>query len=656
MTLRFFRKYNKFILAGGGTLLMVAFLIQPFMNQFGPNRANAAIGFIDGQKITGRDMVAARNELDHLQTLMPELGLGQIDPMQWLMMQYEARQIGLDASRSEVENLLVQMKLDEDGLERHAHRQGVSVGYMRQVLASFVRFMHYRQVIEGLSGDGRLRVSRPVVERFVHDWLSTVWITAVQVPSTNYLDRVEPPDEQTLSNLFERYKDSLPGEGGPYGFGYRHPDRVRLEYLEIPGDALRDSVTVGEDEGMQYYQENKKDFVIDRPAAVGAAEAEGPDKSTPVQYKDYLEVRKLIIGRLINDKARALGERMIKSAMQLVKDHNRGLTNKDGYLVLDDEAAEKWQALALTALGEQLNKQFGVNPAYYRFDQQNLDRDDSAVLPGIGATRLLESPLPAGFADVVFSARQLLGADTDSPLAKLHVQHGVVAVEAPLVSVNDSFYLFRILAVNAEHSPASIDEVKLRVEADARRLAAYQLLLAEQDAWRDRARSENLEPIAEQLGTEVLSPPSFPRRQVGFRGESSVPEIVGVGRVVDVVDRAFEIASHFPDMSDLEAAALEQRIDAVAVDESQSLLLLRLEKLTPMRRSTFENVVNKPMSDWNNPLVWLSVSMRGSNQSALSVDVLKQRLNWEEAGEPTTDQDAETSPAAQSAAAVGADQ
>ena len=59
MTLKFFRKYNKFILAGGGTLLMIAFLIQPFMNQFGPNPANAAIGFIDGQKITRSDVLAA---------------------------------------------------------------------------------------------------------------------------------------------------------------------------------------------------------------------------------------------------------------------------------------------------------------------------------------------------------------------------------------------------------------------------------------------------------------------------------------------------------------------------------------------------------------------------------------------------------------------
>ena len=61
--LQFFRKYNRYILAIGVSLLMVAFLVQPTMQMFGPNPQKRTLGYIDGAKVTALDIQEAANLL-----------------------------------------------------------------------------------------------------------------------------------------------------------------------------------------------------------------------------------------------------------------------------------------------------------------------------------------------------------------------------------------------------------------------------------------------------------------------------------------------------------------------------------------------------------------------------------------------------------------
>ena len=65
--LKLLRKYDKWILAIGGSLLMVVFLLPQALTEFGANPRKATAAVIDGRgKITEGDLMEARQELSKL--------------------------------------------------------------------------------------------------------------------------------------------------------------------------------------------------------------------------------------------------------------------------------------------------------------------------------------------------------------------------------------------------------------------------------------------------------------------------------------------------------------------------------------------------------------------------------------------------------------
>src|SRR5690606_3331710 len=54
------------------------------------------------------------------------------------------------------------------------------------------------------------------------------------------------PTEEELARQLEAYGSLEPGEG-EMGFGYRLPDRVKLEWIEVSADAVRRAVSAGDD-------------------------------------------------------------------------------------------------------------------------------------------------------------------------------------------------------------------------------------------------------------------------------------------------------------------------------------------------------------------------------------------------------------------------
>ncbi len=108
---RFLRKYNKWILAVGGTLLMIVFLIPTAISGLSQRAASgtaawATVGPERRENVTQSDLLQVQQELQLLQGL-PQYaalpGIGVVDqPEHWFLLVREAEQAGVLRSTGSV--------------------------------------------------------------------------------------------------------------------------------------------------------------------------------------------------------------------------------------------------------------------------------------------------------------------------------------------------------------------------------------------------------------------------------------------------------------------------------------------------------------------------------------------------------------------------
>ena len=108
-------------------------------------------------------------------------------------------------------------------------------------------------------------------------------IEAIPVPVANYVGQVQDPDEQTLRDFFEKYKDNYPDPTSPEP-GFRRPHEIAVRYFKADLEKFTSPNVIAEDEVRKFYQENKE--LLDRlapaatkkPAAGEAGQAKPGEK------------------------------------------------------------------------------------------------------------------------------------------------------------------------------------------------------------------------------------------------------------------------------------------------------------------------------------------------------------------------------------------
>jgi len=239
---KFLRKYNKWILAVGGTLLLIVFLIPTAIQRLG-NRAGrrgatwATVGLPQPGKVTSSDLDLVRRELRLLQTiqqfqgpLIP--GLDDIDdPAHWFLLVREAEAAGLvggTAARSATA-----------GLAQIAAATGESSGFVGLTLAKVEGVLRLIDLYldRNKLSDRRLKVE---ARRLFHGVDADVVVIEA---STRDAPQVFGDDE--LRPQMEEFAEIAPGEG-EMGFGYRLPDRIQLEWITIPADTVREAIAASD--------------------------------------------------------------------------------------------------------------------------------------------------------------------------------------------------------------------------------------------------------------------------------------------------------------------------------------------------------------------------------------------------------------------------
>ena len=682
---KLFRKYNRFLLAIFGSLLMVVFLIdmRGGSSFFQPSQAKQAVGTADGQKITYGDLQQAQAELSVLNRfpVMP-LPVGKDDALGWVLLMREANRLGLKASQGQVNDILNELGYAGNELFNLAADLRVQPDLIRLAVNHWIIAHDYQALVAGITptpavdavryfalamqtmddaakqvqqlrrqgnvtpeaqyrafialsqarqraelmatlAQGNPRVSAPMLAHFVHDLGSSVRITALPVGLDRFKNKAAPPDTRDLVAVFDQYKNYLPGQGKPFRFGFKIPDRVKLEYLAVPFDRVLATIQVDEADALEYYQRHQAEFRVapsTRPASGSAAPTVQP----------YLQVRDTIIDELRHQRAADLADRMIKDAQSMLLDSTSRLPEEAGYRVFP----RGFKSLPLSEVAAKLQAKYGILCDVVRHDGSWLTHDDLQDLPGLGASHIYtgshDARSGASLAEYALATRELSPSE-NNPLLTLRLQVGVTSV--PMVDADGSRYLFRLLAAEPARVPKSYDAdpAVLRAVVDAaEKIAAYNLLLA--DRSRLLAELRKVGPTAMALGLKVKPVTADFRRREMDQGGPTVPYVAGIGSSATFVDAVFsqaEKAARLAAGKPITTVPVADRTLAVPLDTQLTLYLVTLNDYKPMTQQEYDDA----LAGAPQILAWIHDQLPASNPTDKEfLAMLKKRTGYQEAG------------------------
>jgi len=678
--LKFFRKYNKWILVIGCSILMVAFLL-PNATSFLPQPDSRPVGRLaDGTKFRLRDMQRAEGELGVYARLQP-VGLlvdSMLDPsnryLHWLLIQAEARSMGLAASQWEVSRALEVLGVTSDEtLTTLAADFKTTPAGIRQAVADWLVAEQYRDLMTGnafdtqnvtaVSGQSLVSASSPGIQRVIglensgwrmvaerfpgyldflvmgqshgiqrmspplltalyQDQSASVGGRVLLIPADKFAADAPQPTEEQIAAQFEAYKDDLPGEG-KHGFGYRLPDRVKLEFIEAPFESALDKVRVAEHEAVAFYDENKAAFAEE-------PDGDAPDDAEP-RIPPYREVKDQIHRYLKNRKAQSLLDEVTQFMLGRLTDSERTLgedpDDRRYKRVPEGFAAVDMQKLALEA-----EEQFGIKLNVVRRADKWTAVEELDELRGISESFVADAARQLPFLAYVATAKAFKPSD-ENPAALLRLQSGLVA--RPMVGMDGSRYLFRLIDAEASHAREGYAEIRDQVAADVRRFAAYQSLRDDAGAFKGQAATQGLDALAEELGLTVGRISPVQRRVMGQSREELVPSIPGIGRDAGLIDGMFGRAEELSRQGEIEQLPASSRIVAAPIDGVLKLALVEVGEYNPVTRSEYVDSASRAEERWGVSLALVPLGQT----PATSLELIKQRLGYK-SDDDTPEEDA----------------
>ncbi|MBZ0171720.1 MAG: hypothetical protein K8E66_05015, partial [Phycisphaerales bacterium] len=283
--LKFLRKYQLILLAVGGSLLMVVFLLQPVLNRLAPDPAKRTVATIgEDVKITLGDQVRANIELDMLGRFLPELfTLLGVEPQSkdktahWMLLKHEADRMGVMGVQQDGEDwipelayglVITQVELARRqgqrftaeevnemieagtrGLQQRREsmmrgNRGLNEDVFNQIMSKARGVMRLRRLY-----DSAPRLSERHAVRALQELGLRVLTDQIVLGPELLLDGVAEPGEAELLAHLEQYKNTRAGNtdvetgGNEFGFGYLLPARIKLEWLVLDPRRIAEAVS-----------------------------------------------------------------------------------------------------------------------------------------------------------------------------------------------------------------------------------------------------------------------------------------------------------------------------------------------------------------------------------------------------------------------------
>ncbi len=514
------RKYNKWLLGVGGSLLMVTFLLTGPQSIFQPDPTKRVVATMAGASVHQKEVGQADKEFEALKAYMPFVmqQMGIESGQHWMLLSRAAEEAGMVGGEGdgvawipELSELVAQGAAQHEiasqlgpNAERFMQQPYIqqvirqkAAGYIPQVkttleanrprVASSERLslQQFDMALSKLRGVRRMmmeyataaRVSDRRAVTVAKRAIDQVLVDAVVIPASKALDAVPEPTEAQIDEQYLKYKDTKPGTGD-YGFGYLQPERVKFEWMMLDRDSIAATITINPVDANKFWRQNKDKYKGEFTADRAQVEA---------------------------DLRNAKVDQILQDADRYYKTHLRGYTRA----LTQDAAVKKlpadWETKRpkMADLAAELDKSLKAqNPAMPApiVDARTAEWVKVALasnIPGVGASRFRVGTKQGTLADLLSELSELNSSSSLGLQAK-------VPYENPLTDGKGNVYYINVLDYRAESAPESIDEVKADVTKDVKLLAAFESLKGQQAELQLQAVKDGLDAIAAKYPTPAI--------------------------------------------------------------------------------------------------------------------------------------------------------
>jgi hypothetical protein len=443
----------------------------------------------------------------------------QEGPLYWILLLHESDKAGVAASRQDAIDVLranpTMFTPDGDAsalVERVSSQLNISQQDIMEIFSRLLSIVSYVKTVTS-----NTNVTIPQLESQAGFAGAKLNAEYVRFGAEDFIDDDEQISEDVLQQQFEKYADVAQGsytQDNPYGFGYRLPERVKLEYLLVSMSDVESVVAEPTDDEMEeYYDINKSNF-IDDETMQNRDEADSPEG--PV-YKPYASVASEIRRMITEQRKNEITAEIISEAQKLLSEK---IQNQN----IEEFTAEDYKQYAVdyAEAAAKLTEKFGVS--FHTGMTGRLDGRRLMMDPNIGRLEVMTSNVTSiPVVRYVFAVEGLeavkLGIYEGGP-PKLYQNIGPLSSEyarvtgiirvvealpsAPAESL-DTEYSEKLTSLSGSDDSESLFKLRDAVLKDCRSLkamekaqaAAEKLLAAGQD-WKTA-----LEEINKEYGTNI---------------------------------------------------------------------------------------------------------------------------------------------------------
>jgi len=297
MAFKFFRQRQKLVLIIM-VFLMIVFLIPSGIRGLFAGRHKVVIGNIGKEEITlnlvrlsEQDLRIIRREQSLAPSPWPWQNVFQIFytisnedklPLTWTLLVHEAKKMGITVSDAQVRAFLKKQKL-EGQVYKDELANLSQLGLTEKDLYRAVR--HYMMVMATFdSAAVNVPPSLPELKHIFRDLYERINLSMLAFAADDFIADAPEPDEQTIREWFERYKNLLPNHPSnktDFGFGYRRPDRIDIAWLFIDSDKVYAAIEPSDKQMLSYWRRHKGEIKKLVPIKATTTKPSTQPKSSP---------------------------------------------------------------------------------------------------------------------------------------------------------------------------------------------------------------------------------------------------------------------------------------------------------------------------------------------------------------------------------------
>ena len=579
--LKFLRLYQGWILAIFGTFLVITFLLPQAIQGLFQNAATtggdwATVG--DGEVVSTGQLLELQKELRIVEMvgnpIINSLGADK-DAAYWYLLTREAEQAGMVGGAGVGRTFV-------GAMSRQLGTVSETELVARFMGTAGVNEQSALETIAKIQGVSLLSVQFQTAARYSDERLKqaaykiglAVDADLVILDASSELPDLEtgPPSDDALEEQFESHRSELVGTGAS-GFGYRLPDRARIEWLTVDRAMLEDAI----EEDTNFDNIEMRKAFMKSPEKFGALVIGGGE---PPRFEDYEESVRSILTRELVDRRMAEISKFLNDQVQLPR---RGVKAVGLHFSLP--ADWNTRRADFNELATALGQEFGIDAPSVDSNESLLTAQEIDSLEGIGIAQSTKfGQRPTSVSSYVMSAKEFGGNELIPSQADVA---GPVFTDAAR-----NLYLMRIIDTDPERDPSSLAEVRDLVMTDSESRARFSALEARIPELETDAATNGMQSVADRFGATVSFQANIAEANPQFLrfGIKSPTRVASLRDSTTLVERVLEKAASLDFLTLTTDIPAEKRTFFVADEESLAVIGVQITSVKPLTEESWEEL------------------------------------------------------------------